>query len=109
VEGLEAFLKELLGWGLDGVEIFNPSHTEDETELLEGLAVQYGILRTAGSDFHEAGEHAAGDRGLRSAGAVGEYETYGFSLDGIIEKLDEAMAPRRTETTSETSRSAAAA
>lgn len=94
-EGLEEFLRKLMEWGIDGIEVFNPSHTEDDMELLEGLAAKYGLLRTAGSDFHEAGDHPAGDRGLHSARAVGDYETYGFSLDRIIERLDEEIRKRQ--------------
>lgn len=94
-EGLEKFLKELVGWGIDGVEVFNPSHTEDDSELLEGLAKKYNLLRTAGSDFHEKGEYPADSvTGLHSARFVGDYETYGFSTDGIIQRLDEAAAKR---------------
>lgn len=94
-EGLESFLKELTGWGIDGAEAFNPSHTEDDAEFLEGLIKKYNILRTAGSDFHEAGEHTADSKsGLHSARFVGDYETYGFSTEDVMFKLDEAMERR---------------
>ncbi len=91
-EGLEDFLKELLGWGIDGVEIFNPSHSEDDSEFLESLGKRYKLLRTAGSDFHEKAEHSP-DRttGLHSANTVGDYETHGFSTEDIVTKLDEAI------------------
>ena len=91
-EGLEKFLQELIAWGLEGMEIFNPSHTEDDVEFLESLAVRYRMLRTAGSDFHEKGPHLAGDNGLHSARTVGDYETYGFPTDMIIAELDVAIA-----------------
>lgn len=94
-EGLENFLKELTGWGIDGAEVFNPSHAEDDAEFLEGLVKKYNILRTAGSDFHEAGEHPSDRKsGLHSARFVGDYETYGFSAEDIMFKLDEAMERR---------------
>lgn len=95
---LETFLRQLKEWGIDGIEVFNPSHTEDDAELLQGLAARYGLLRTAGSDFHEKGEHVADPvSGLHSARALGDFETYGFSIDDVVPRLDEAIA-RRKET-----------
>lgn len=95
-EGLEHFLKELIAAGLEGVEVFNPSHNEDDAELLQGLAAKYRLLRTAGSDFHERGEHAAdATTGLHSARTLGDYEIYGFPVDDIIPRLDGAMEKRK--------------
>ena len=97
-DGLEDFLKELIVWKIDGVEAFNPSHTEDDVELLNSLASKYGLLRTAGSDFHEKSEHPAGERGLRAARFVGDFETYGFPTEDIVLKLDGAMEKRKAAT-----------
>lgn len=95
-EGLEGFLDELRGWGIDGMEVFNPSHTEDDAEFLMGLVATYRMLRTAGSDFHEEGPHAADPAtGLHSARALADYETYGFATDDIVPRLDEEMNRRR--------------
>lgn len=93
-DGLEATLKDLIGWGLEGLEICNPSHTEDDTELLAALAANYRLLITAGSDFHDAGNHPRDASGLHSANAVGDYETHGFPLDTVIAHLDAAIARR---------------
>lgn len=98
-EGLEEFLKKLAEGGIDGLEVFNPSHTEDDAEFLQGLAGKYNLLRTAGSDFHEKGDHSADPKtGLHSARALGDYETFGFDTSDILEKLDQAMK-KRTYTT----------
>ena len=98
-EALETFLQELVSWGIDGVEVFNPSHTEDDVEFMESLAVKYNLARTAGSDFHDAGTHPRDPgTGLHSADTLGDYETYGFSTDGIVERLDEAILRRRAGT-----------
>ena len=48
----EALLEELIAAGLDGVEVWHPSHTEEQTEALLQLAEQKGLLATGGSDFH---------------------------------------------------------
>lgn len=95
-EKLEQFLEKLRGWGIRGLEVFNPSHTEDDVEFLESLAVKYGLLRTAGSDFHEEGPHHRDPgSGLHSAEMIGEYETYGFLTNNIISELHEAIEKRR--------------
>lgn len=96
-EALEQFLEELIGWGIDGMEVFTPSHTEDDVEFLLGLAAKHNLLKTAGSDFHEKDQEKKaspthqGVQMLQSARFVGDYPTYGFSAEGIIEKLDEAI------------------
>lgn len=97
-DGLEKFLTELTEWKIDGVEIFSPSHTEDDMEFLEGLAQKYHLLRTAGSDFHAAEPPSEpNERGLRSAVKIGDYETFGFSTDAIVPKLDLAIAHWRAQ------------
>lgn len=93
--GLENFLGELIARGIDGLEVFNPAHTEDDIEFLNGLAAKYNLLRTAGSDFHEIGKHHNSPEGLHSAENIGDYETYGFPTDEIITKLDIAISNRR--------------
>ena len=105
-DGLEQMLRQLMAWGIGGMEIFNPSHAEDDVEYLEGLVTKYNLLRTAGSDFHErrkstdpqsasVGSFARDSRGLHSAEFIGDYETYGFSTEGILERLDEAMGQKK--------------
>jgi len=96
-EELEIFLKELIKWGIDGLEVFSASHTEDDVEFLEALAMKYKLLRTAGSDFHEKGNHPAdSETGLHSARTPGDYETYGFPTGDIVEKLDEAISKKKS-------------
>jgi predicted metal-dependent phosphoesterase TrpH len=95
-EGLENFLREMAARGLDGVEAFNPSQTEDDAELLQSLAAQYHLLVTAGSDFHERGAHPADPAsGMHAARTLGDYETYGFDTGDIVARLDEAIRLRR--------------
>src|SRR3989344_3621954 len=93
---LEAFLCCLIGWGLDGIELCGPFLTDADFACLEKLAARYGLVRTAGSDFHEAAA-ASGKPWPRSAGMIGDFPAHGVSLEGIIEKLDQAMARRQAE------------
>ena len=61
----EALLEELIEQGLDGVEVWHPSHTAEQTEQLLSLTQQHGLLATGGSDFH--GMYA---RTVRSLGST---------------------------------------
>lgn len=49
---LERLLDELLGAGLDGVEVFYPLHTEAQMEALLAFVRRHALLATGGSDFH---------------------------------------------------------
>lgn len=95
---LEEFLKELVNYGINGLEVFSASHTEDDAEFLEAAARRHNLLRTAGSDFHERGEHTRFSNGLHSADRLGDYETHGFSIDDIVPDLHAAIALQRCRT-----------
>lgn len=43
--------------GLDGVEVYYSTYTEDDTVYMRELAAKYGLLESGGSDFH--GENKA--------------------------------------------------
>lgn len=94
-EELEKFLRQLVGWGMEGLEVFNSAHTEDDAEFLLGLAIKYNLLQTAGSDFHEKSDLSSSTRGASYATSVGGYEAYGFSTEDIVFKLEETIKHRR--------------
>ena len=60
-EERERMLRDLKGWGADGIEIFYTTHTEEETEYFLRLSKELGLLVTGGSDTHfeedESGYH----------------------------------------------------
>lgn len=45
-------LDALIPSGLDGIEVFYPLHSPQQTELYAGIARQNDLLLTGGSDFH---------------------------------------------------------
>ena len=45
-------LEEFVDAGLDGVECFYVTHTEEQTRLLHEIATSRGLLTTGSSDFH---------------------------------------------------------
>jgi hypothetical protein len=49
---LEIVLRELKGFGLDGVEVFYSMHTQAQTNVYAGLCRKLELLPSAGSDFH---------------------------------------------------------
>ena len=50
--GLRAFLPEAVNCGLDGMEVFYPKYTPEQTVLAQKIAEEFGILSSGGSDFH---------------------------------------------------------
>lgn len=48
----KSFLKRQINLGIDGIEAFYPMHTAEEIYFYKGIAQEYGLLTTAGSDFH---------------------------------------------------------
>ena len=48
----ESLLEELVPLGLDGVEVWHPYHSEEQTAQLLDFAAQHNLLTTGGSDFH---------------------------------------------------------
>ena len=49
---LDALLAELVQWGLMGIEVYYPEHTEDQISLYKDLAKKHALLVTGGSDYH---------------------------------------------------------
>jgi 3',5'-nucleoside bisphosphate phosphatase len=50
--GTRSFVERLKGEGLDAVETRHPSHDPDLRARLTDIALQLGLLRTGGSDWH---------------------------------------------------------
>lgn len=51
-ETLERIVRELCGWGLDGIECYYPQYTPEQQRFYLHLAEKYRLHRTGGSDFH---------------------------------------------------------
>ncbi|RJP56454.1 MAG: PHP domain-containing protein [Deltaproteobacteria bacterium] len=50
--GLEEFIVQLIGWGLKGIEVYYPDHTDEQIASYRYLAEKHRILITGGSDYH---------------------------------------------------------
>lgn len=51
-------VRRLVRAGVEGVEVVHPSHTRAHVERYERTAIELGLLRTGGSDFHGGGRDA---------------------------------------------------
>ncbi|MET0304970.1 MAG: PHP domain-containing protein [Solirubrobacterales bacterium] len=66
--------------GVDGIETFYPTHSEEQTKHLLALCDELGLIPTASSDYHGPTH--------KTFAEFGAYETYGFG---------EPRVPRREE------------
>ena len=80
-------LKRLTGFGLRGLEIFYSGFTEKIRAQLLGLAEQYDLYITAGSDYH-------GGNKLIELGDTGLEEGMPFPA-GLRRFLDEVVNTRK--------------
>ncbi|MCK4592283.1 PHP domain-containing protein [Candidatus Parcubacteria bacterium] len=78
---LPRIVKEFKALGLDGLEVFYSEYSETQTKIVHGLALEHGLLMSAGSDFHWV-------NGLRE---LGGYDLYGlkFNPEEIINSLSD--------------------
>ncbi len=49
---IQELLKKLLCLSLDGIEVYYPTHTKNDTQYFINIAKKYSLLATGGSDWH---------------------------------------------------------
>jgi hypothetical protein len=57
-QNLDNLIRELVDYGLDGIEAYYSLHTKEMIERYKSLATKYDLFITAGSDYH--GSNKAG-------------------------------------------------
>jgi 3',5'-nucleoside bisphosphate phosphatase len=60
----DAVVRELMGYGLDGIEVVHPSHSEAQIIAYRNLSSQYFLLESGGSDYHGGKKHDDEQLGL---------------------------------------------
>lgn len=50
--GCTEIVEELVKYGLNGIEVWHPCHSDEDVQLLTKLGKKNGLLLTGGSDFH---------------------------------------------------------
>lgn len=78
-------LADLIDAGLQGIEVFHPSHAPEDIVFLLRLAAEHGLLITGGSDCHGL---AKGEARLGQTGLALEY----------VERLRQAIPPQTPNT-----------
>jgi len=53
-------IEQLVEWGLQGLEVFYPTHEPMQIQYFRDKARQYKLVMTAGSDFHDIRYHKRG-------------------------------------------------
>ncbi|MGL4875848.1 MAG: PHP domain-containing protein [Clostridium sp.] len=53
---IEKIIKELKCYGLEGVEVYHPSHNKEQINFLYNICKKYKLMITGGSDFHDITE-----------------------------------------------------
>jgi predicted metal-dependent phosphoesterase TrpH len=76
-------LLDLIGAGLEGLEVYSSYHGEEDEQYFKDVCDRYGLLATAGSDFH--------GREIKPDVPLGELR--GASYD-LVEKLRQAKRSR---------------
>jgi predicted metal-dependent phosphoesterase TrpH len=80
----EALIRELKEKGLDGIEVYYPEHSEGQKRLYRDVAKKYGLVISAGSDFHGLNKDEAD---------IGE----GYGDSKLTYSLVEALKARREQ------------
>lgn len=71
-------LRDLVDLGLQGIEVYHPEHTREQTKLYRDLAARFNLAVTGGTDFHGANKPTA------KLGFIPDQEPLPYSL---VEKL----------------------
>lgn len=83
-QDFEALIRELKEKGLDGIEVYYPEHSDGQKRLYRDVAQKYGLVISAGSDFHGLNKDEAD---------LGE----GYAAGELTYNLVEAMKARRDQ------------
>ena len=75
---LRPFVARLAAAGLDGIEVHRPDHDAERVKRYGGLAREFGLLATGGSDFHRPG-------GLAGIGRTGDPPLPPTTADRLLE------------------------
>lgn len=50
---LEEDVREMVGMGVKGIEVYTPKHDEEQTVYYGEVADRFGLFKTSGTDFHD--------------------------------------------------------
>ena len=82
-DAMDAFMRELAGLGLDGVEVYYSEHSPKLVRTYRDLALKYDLLLTGGSDFHGEINPA-----IRLGVGFGNLKVHDDLLEKMVERRD---------------------
>lgn len=80
----EDMLKDLIESGVDGIEVYHPSHPAQKVKFYKGIVSEYYLLESGGSDYH------GGQR--NDDGNFGRFYTSYSSLEAMKKRLIKSTA-----------------
>ncbi len=83
---IRKLLKQMIGWGLDGVEGYYSLFTEEHQALTQSVAAELGILVSGGSDYHGKNQPTI------SLGTGGGHLRIPYS---VLEKIKEKLKTKK--------------
>jgi hypothetical protein len=84
---LENAIKELIDFGLMGIEVIHSDHSDAQVDFLTRLANRYNLLKTGGSDFHGGNKPT-----IQLGKAAGRQIPRAF-FDALVERKHAMAAP----------------
>lgn len=75
-------MERMLECGLQGMEVYTPYHSPEQTAYYHGLAAKFGLLQTAGSDYHDISKKPGHWMGMVEAASLDMF-------DALQRKIDE--------------------
>jgi predicted metal-dependent phosphoesterase TrpH len=86
---LENAIKELIDYGLAGVEVMHSDHTDALVGFLTSFAERYNLLKTGGSDFH------GGNKPHIELGKAGGRKIPREFFDALVSRKKQAAQPEK--------------
>ena len=78
----EKKMERMLECGLQGIEVYTPYHSPEKAAYFENLAADYGLFRTAGSDYHDENKKPGHRMGMIETADMDMF----YGLERLIER-----------------------
>ena len=92
-ESYEAWFKEIVDIGLDGIEAFSKEHTGVDSLYFYSLAKKYGLMTTNASDYHGLNNKPGREMGT----GYGDVSGNQTSFDMIVDLEERGVISRQTK------------
>jgi hypothetical protein len=80
-ESLPEFIKNLVHYGIDGIEVYQSGQSDEYTDFVKDLAIKNNLLISGGSDYHGLSHHT------REPGMYGDVDNRKKIPEEVLENL----------------------